>query len=79
MSEVDDARAFLRRRLGPDWEVRLMGTDALPRQRVTGKDTDAAQQRAVALVSEVCEDWTPELSDAVADAWRVLSAKATRS
>lgn len=75
MHEVKDARDFLRRRIGADWEVRLMQADALPRRRVTQKETDAAEQRAIEIASEVCQDWTTDLREGVADAWRVVSAR----
>jgi hypothetical protein len=74
MNEMKDARDFMRRRIGSDWEVRLMQADALPRRRVTQKETDAAEQRAVELASETCQDWSIDLRDGVSEAWRVLSA-----
>ena len=76
MAEVEDARELLRRRLGADWEARLMQADAMPRRRVTSKQTDAAEQRAIDLAKEACEFWTPEIDAAVAAAWRVLTARA---
>ncbi len=72
MSEVDEARAFMRRRLGADWELRLTQADALPGPGATNEEVDAAQQRAIELVSEVCEDWSLQLREAVADAWQTL-------
>ena len=72
MSDVDEARAFMQRRLGAHWELRLAQAGAMPGPDATNEDVDAAQQRAMELVSEVCEDWSLQLREAVADAWLSL-------
>ena len=72
MSEVDEARAFMRRRLGGDWQLRLTHADAMPGPDATNEEIDAAQRRAIELVSEACEDWSLQLREAVAHAWRSL-------
>ena len=76
MGEVEDARDLFRRRLGTDWEVRLMQADALPRIRATTKATEAAERRAVNLVEDACEFWSPQIGEAVVNAWRVLTIRA---
>ena len=72
MGELDVARR-LAERLGPDWELLLMQADAYPTQG-RAEDANAAEQRAADLVCDTSEDWRPGLRDAVAYAWRVLSA-----
>ena len=71
-SEPDEARAFMRRRLGADWELRLAQADAMLRPDASNEEVDAAQQRAIDLVSETCEDWSLQLREAVAHAWQTL-------
>ena len=72
VSEVDEARAFLRRRLGPDWALRLVQAGAIVGPEAPNEEVVAAQQRAIDLVSEVCQDWSLQLLEAVADAWQSL-------
>ena len=75
MSEVDEARAFMQRRLGAHWELRLAQADAMPGSDATNEEVDAAQQRAIELVSEACDDWSLQLREAVADAWQTLTGQ----
>ena len=72
MSDVDEAEAFMERQLGGHWELRLAQAGALPGPDATNEQVDAAQQRAIDLVSEVCQDWSLQLREAVADAWLTL-------
>lgn len=72
MSEVDEARAFLRRRLGPDWALLLIEADAIIGAEATNEEVVAAQQRAIELVSEICQDWSLQLREAIAEAWQSL-------
>ena len=44
----------------------ILGPDA------TNEEADSAQQRAVDLVSETCDDWTLELREFSAAAWQAL-------
>ena len=66
-------RKFLRRRIGAGWEVRLLQTGALPRPKSDPNGTDAAEQRAVDVASEVREDWTLDMRSGVVPPWRVFS------
>jgi hypothetical protein len=72
VSEVDEARAFLHRRLGPDWALLLIQADAIVGPDATNEEVVAAQQRAIELVSEVCGDWSLQLRESVAEAWQSL-------
>ena len=47
----------------------ILGPDA------TNEEADSAQQRAVDLVSETCDDWTLETRELVAAAWQALWLK----
>jgi hypothetical protein len=75
VSSFGDARAFLRQKLGMDWDRLLAQADAVVRGDATNEEVDAAQQRAVDLVSEVTDDWTLETREQVAEAWRVLNGR----
>ena len=75
MSSFGDARAYLRQQLGVDWDRRLEQADAIVRGDATNEEVDAAQQRAVDLVSEATDDWTLETRERVAEAWRVLNGR----
>ena len=68
----DLAREFMRRQLGDDWEHRLRMADAIVGSDATTEEADAAQQRAIDLVSETADDWTPELRDFAGAAWQAL-------
>ena len=72
MSRLDEARQFMRRQLGEDWEQRLMAVGAILGPDATNEEADSAQQRAVDLVSETCDDWTLETREFVAAAWQAL-------
>ena len=70
--EVAETRAFFRRRLGHDWELRLILADAIADADATDEEVGAAQQRAVELVSETSYDWSIELRGVTAQAWLEL-------
>ena len=72
MSEIGEMRAFFRRRLGHDWEFRLILANAIADQDATDAEVGAAQQRAVELVSETSYDWSIELRGVTAQAWLEL-------
>jgi hypothetical protein len=46
--------------------------NAVAPPRATNEEVDAAEQRAVELVSNMNEDWTLETREETADAWRAL-------
>ena len=67
--DLGEMRAFFRRRLGHDWELRLILADAIAGSDATDEEVGAAQQRAVELVSETSYDWSIELRGLTAQAW----------
>ncbi|HUP76903.1 MAG TPA: hypothetical protein VM282_27970 [Acidimicrobiales bacterium] len=68
----DLAREFMRQRLGDDWEHRLRMDGAIVAPDATNEEADAAQQRAIELVSETSDDWTLELRELTTAAWQAL-------
>jgi hypothetical protein len=79
MTEVHGARAFMRLRLGEDWEFLLMQANAMPIPGARDDQIGAAQQRAMDLVSETCADWSLPLREAVAVAWRAINMRCLQS
>ena len=75
MSDVDEAREFMRRQLGEDWEERLHAAGAVLGPDATNEESDAAQQCAVDLVSETGDDWSLETREFAAAAWQALWPK----
>jgi hypothetical protein len=70
--ESDEMRSFFRRRLGNDWELRLILANAIAGPDATDEEVDAAQQRAIELVTETSYDWSIELRELTAQAWLTL-------
>ena len=70
--EIGEMREFFRRRLGDDWEIRLILANAIASREASIGDVYAAQQRAAALVTETSHDSSVELRELAAEAWRVL-------
>ena len=70
--EIGEMREFFRRRLGDDWEIRLILANAIAGPDATDEEVYAAQQRAVALVVKASGDSSVELRELAAEAWRVL-------
>ena len=70
--ELDEALDFMRQNLGPDWAEALIHARAFVGSRAANEEVDAAEQRAVDLVSDVGDDWSLDTREAAADAWRTL-------
>ena len=71
-AKSDEMRSFFRRRLGNDWELRLILANAIAGPDATDEEVDAAQQRAIELVTETSYDWSIELRELTAQAWLTL-------
>ena len=70
--ELDEALDFMCQHLGPDWAEALIHARAFVGSRATNDEADAAEQRAVELVSNIGDDWSLETREAAAEAWRTL-------
>ena len=75
----EEARAFMRLRLGSDWELLLANANATAAPGSTDDQIGAAQQRAMDLVSDICADWSLPLRESVAAAWRSIHSNCLQS
>ena len=68
--ELDEASQFFQQQLGAHGEDALLHAGAVAAPGATMEEIDAAEQRAVELVSDVTEDWILATRERAADAWR---------
>ena len=72
MDEVEKAEAFFRKQLGDKWKEALVAANAVARLHEPIPEAEAAQLRAVNLVSAKRRNWQKNLRVRSAEAWQVL-------
>ena len=72
MVEVEAAQAFFRQELGENWRQALLTANAIARLNDPVPEAEAAQSRAVSLVSAKHPGLQSELREQTAQAWEVL-------
>jgi hypothetical protein len=70
--EVEAAQAFFRQELGENWRQALLTANAVARLDDPVPEAEAAQSRAVSLVSAKRRGLQSELREQTAQAWKVL-------